>query len=205
MLHSSTARNVKTFLQNDFSRISSSVALQILKLAGVEPNIKASEIAAGDAEAIYRAIQDVKIMNPSTDCISPIGEKEILKGLEREIQADFYSTTTSPPSVYRGNPFIIEAGVAYGGDQPGEEPADLLRFANRVPLLYQQGACAITRSVLKTDWRNYGLSQSRDTLPVGPLSIFVHMASVWVPFTSESKEAVADYDEIKKEIRLKSF
>jgi len=77
-----------------------------------------------------------------------------------------------------------------------------MRFANRVPLLYQPGACAVTKAVIETSWRNYGLSQSRGALPQGPLVIFVHIASVWVPFTSESKEAVADYDEIRKEIRL---
>ena len=80
--------------------------------------------------------------------------------------------------------------------------ARIMRFANRVPLLYQPGACAVTKAVLETSWRKYGLSQSRGALPQGPLVIFIHMASVWVPFTSESKEAIADYDEIRKEIRL---
>lgn len=202
MLHSSTARNVKTFLQNDFSRISSKIATEILKIAGVAPGIKSSAIPAGNAEAIYRAIEQVKIMNPATDCLAPIGEAAILKGLEREVQADFYTAISRPPSVYRGNPFIIEIGMAWGGKQPADEPATLLRFANRVPLLYQQGACSIARSVVTTDWKNYGLSQSKDAMPIGALTVFVHMASVWVPFTSESKEAIADYPEIKKEIRL---
>ncbi|MBM4051064.1 MAG: DNA topoisomerase VI subunit B, partial [Planctomycetes bacterium] len=78
----------------------------------------------------------------------------------------------------------------------------LLRFANRVPLLYQQSACAMTRSVATTDWRNYGLQQSEGSLPTGPVTIMVHVASVWVPFTSESKEAIAHYPEIIKETRL---
>jgi DNA topoisomerase-6 subunit B len=78
----------------------------------------------------------------------------------------------------------------------------VIRYANRVPLLYQQSACATFKSVLDTTWRNYGVAQSRGALPAGPMVIFVHMASVWVPFTSESKEAIADYDEIRKEIKL---
>lgn len=202
MLHGTTARNVKTFLQNDFSRISPKIAGEILKIACVNFTQKPADIPAGNAEAIYRAIQQVKIMNPATDCLAPIGEPAILKGLEREVKADFYSAISRPPSVYRGNPFIIEIGLAWGGEQSMEEPATLLRFANRVPLLYQQGACSITRSVVTTDWKNYGLTQPRESLPIGSLTIFVHMASVWVPFTSESKEAIADYPEIKKEIRL---
>ncbi|MGH7875731.1 MAG: DNA topoisomerase VI subunit B, partial [Candidatus Binatia bacterium] len=78
----------------------------------------------------------------------------------------------------------------------------VIRYANRVPLLYQQSACATFKAVLDTTWRNYGVAQSRGALPTGPMVIFVHMASVWVPFTSESKEAIADYDEIRKEIKL---
>ena len=80
--------------------------------------------------------------------------------------------------------------------------ARVIRYANRVPLLYQQSACATFKAVLDTTWRNYGVAQSRGALPAGPMVIFVHMASVWVPFTSESKEAIADYDEIRKEIKL---
>jgi len=130
---------------------------------------------------------------------------------------------TRPPSVYRGNPFVIEAGLAYGkgpdqavatpeapaaplaeGEQQDDdrELARVIRYANRVPLLYQQSACATFKAVLETAWRNYGIAQSRGALPAGPMVIFVHMASVWVPFTSESKEAIADYDEIRKEIKL---
>ncbi len=141
-------------------------------------------------------------MNPPTDCISPIGAEEIEKGLKKEIKAEFYAAVTRPPSVYRGNPFIIEAGIAYGGEQGAEDTITLLRYANRVPLLYQQGACAVTKSVINTSWRPYGLSQSRGALPAGPCTLVIHIASVWVPFTSESKEAIAHYPEIIKEIKL---
>jgi DNA topoisomerase-6 subunit B len=78
----------------------------------------------------------------------------------------------------------------------------VLRYANRVPLQFQQAACAITQTVTSTNWRAYGLSQSRGALPGGPVTVMVHVASVWVPFTSESKEAIAGYPEIIKELRL---
>jgi len=149
-----------------------------------------------------KGIQKTKLMMPPTDCISPIGAEALEKGLRKEVNAEFYATVSRSPSVYRGNPFIIEAGIAYGGNQDAEGSVRLLRFANRVPLLYQQGACAVTRSVVGTAWRNYGLSQSQGALPIGPCTIAVHIASVWVPFTSESKEAIAHYPEIIKEIKL---
>lgn len=147
-------------------------------------------------------IKKTKLIAPPTDCISPIGADLLEKGLRKEVNAEFFCATTRPPAVYRGNPFVIEAGLAYGGQQNAEESVNLLRFANRVPLLYQQGACAVTRSVINTAWRSYGLNQSRGAVPVGPCTIVVHIASVWVPFTSESKEAIAHYPEIIKEIKL---
>jgi DNA topoisomerase-6 subunit B len=88
--------------------------------------------------------------------------------------------------------------IEFGADQP----AHLLRFANRVPLLYDPEGCAITKAAVQTNWRGYGLQQTKGTLPLGPLVILVHVASVWVPFTSEAKEAVAPYEEIVKEIHL---
>jgi DNA topoisomerase-6 subunit B len=185
------------------------------------------KIHGDTAEKLYKAIQQTPIMNPPTDCLSPIGEKAILAGLYKQIKGDFYTAVSRKPAVYRGNPFAIEVGLAFGTGQAGmvqsaveqEEKGPLaegeekdaenevqmarvMRFANRVPLLYQPGACAVTKSVVETSWRNYGLTQPRGGLPQGPIVVFVHMASVWVPFTSESKEAVADYDEIRKEIRL---
>ena len=114
----------------------------------------------------------------------------------------FIATVTRPPRVYRGNPFQIEVGLAYGGSWPADKTIELFRFANRVPLLFQRGACGITDAIVRTDWRNYQLSQPKGSLPVGPMALLVHIASVWVPFTSESKEAVAHYPDITKEIQL---
>ena len=202
MLEDTKARHLKSFLTSEFSRVSPRVADQIIANAGLQPNNRPSRIARQEAETLYKAIQSVKIMNPPTDCVCPIGEELLLKGVKKELKADFYTAVTRPPAVYRGNPFVIEAALAYGGEIPDEGPVRLLRFANRVPLLYQQSACAITRAVTTTTWRNYRLSQSAGALPVGPAIIIVHIASVWVPFTSESKEAIAHYPEIIKEVRL---
>jgi DNA topoisomerase-6 subunit B len=227
MLQDTKSHWLSGFLSSDFSRVSTATANEICKAAGLNPQMKPRQAVGEAAEKLYKAIQKTPIMNPPTDCLSPIGEKAILAGLYKQIKGDFYTAVSRKPAVYRGNPFAIEVGLAFGTGQAGmvqsaveqeeavplaEGEADekagevqmarVMRFANRVPLLYQPGACAVTKAVVETTWRNYGLSQSRGALPQGPLVIFVHMASVWVPFTSESKEAVADYDEIRKEIRL---
>ncbi len=218
MLKETGAKQVGAFLQNDFSRVSSSIAQKICAKAGITPRTWVTAVDPPTAEKLYHALQGAKLRAPSTDCLAPIGAEAILSGLLKEIKAEFYTASTRPPSVYRGNPFQIEVGMAFGGQLGGlnadtanangkngkSEPvqARVIRFANRVPLLYQQSACCTFKSVIETKWNNYGVSQARGSLPQAPMVILIHMASVWVPFTSESKEAVADYDEIRKEIKL---
>lgn len=220
MLKESQARNLQAFMSGEFSRVSARIAEQIIHAANLKSRSKPASLTRGDAERLVAGIRQTKIMAPATDCVVPIGQDELLKGLQNLIpQADFYTTVTRPPAVYRGNPFQIEAALAYGGpsfgqtasDDPDDEDAGnggedqlvrLIRLANRVPLLYQQGACAMFKATAATNWKSYGMSQGRGALPSGPAVLMVHIASVWVPFTSESKEAVAHYPEILKEIRL---
>ena len=202
MLGDTKGRTLKTALQADFSRVSAHVAEEICRAAGLNPEAKPRSLGVQQIEALFRAIPKVKVMAPPSNVIVPVGEALILEGLKQMVKADFYTATTRSPAVYRGNPFLVEAGLAYGGGLPAEELVDLWRFANRVPLQYQQSACAITRAALSTDWRSYGLQQGKGALPVGSMVLLVHVASVWVPFTSESKEAIASYPEIIRELRL---
>ncbi|MEO1974232.1 MAG: DNA topoisomerase VI subunit B, partial [Pirellulaceae bacterium] len=198
MFRDTGSRNLTSCLRNDFSRVSPRVASEICEKAKVSPKRRPADIRREEADAIYKAIKQTKIMSPPTDCIAPIGEDLILAALKAEVEADFYSAVTRRPTIYRGNPFLVEVGLAYGGEMPREESAALYRYANRVPLQYQQGACAITRAVSGTNWKSYMVQHPKGALPVGPLLIMVHIASVWVPFTSESKDAVAQYPEIIK-------
>ena len=223
MLQDTKSHWLSGFLSGDFSRVSPRLAEDICKAASLSPRARPRDVHGQAAENLYKGIQATKIMAPPTNCLSPIGEKAILAGLYQQIKGEFYTAVTRPPAVYRGNPFVIEAGLAYGkgpeqapesqakkeiplaegeAAEHDHELARVIRYANRVPLLYQQSACVSYKSVLDTTWRNYGVAQSRGAVPSGPMVIFVHMASVWVPFTSESKEAIAEYDEIRKEITL---
>ena len=210
MLERTESTQLGAFLQKDFCRVGLKTAKEICakadKLVGTKSTITnrtwVSQIGHSDAEAIYKAIQDVRITAPPTNCVQPIGTKTLLAGLLKEVKAEFYSASTRPPTVYRGRPFVIEAAIAYGGDLPGDDNARVIRFANRVPLLYQQSGCCSFKAVVENNWKNYGLAQPRNSVPAAPLVVMIHMASVWVPFTSESKEAIADYDEIRKEMKL---
>ncbi|HDZ21620.1 MAG TPA: DNA topoisomerase VI subunit B [Phycisphaerae bacterium] len=225
MVADTKARTIQQFLTGEFSRVSPRIAQEILQAAELKSRTSPRRLNGEQVKAIYNAVQHIKIMAPATNCVVPIGEHQLIAGLKHVVAAEFYTATTRSPAVYRGNPFVIEVALAYGkpeakqtdaekdaGDIPPPDVDDeaddtqplakIIRFANRVPLQYQQGACAITKSTLGLNWRSYGLPQSRGALPAGPLTIVVHMASVWVPFTSESKEAIASYPEIIKEIRL---
>lgn len=202
MAQGTTSHSIQGFLTKDFSRVSNPVATEILQKAGISADMKARDITLEEAERLYKAINETKIMAPQSNCLSPIGEDLILRGMQQMVKADFYASTTRPPAVYRGNPFQIEVGMAWGGEMPADELCTLYRFANRVPLQYQQSACGITKAAMSIAWNGYGVSQSKGALPTGPMLIILHIASVWVPFTSESKEAVAHYPEILKEMRL---
>jgi DNA topoisomerase-6 subunit B len=202
MMKDTSSRHLRGMLSEDFSRVSAAVADQICHAAGLRPDADPRRLSTAQVELLFRAIPKVKIMAPPTACLSPIGDELLEKGLQTRVPCDFATAVTRPPSVYRGNPFQIEVGLAYGGQLPADELMELYRFANRVPLQYQQAACAITKAVMTIDWKSYGLQQSRGALPTGPIVLSVHIASVWVPFTSESKESVASYPEIVKEIRL---
>jgi len=256
MAAESKSHDVKGFLRTAFSRVSSAVADEILAKAALKGRVRPRGLGEDRdlAEKLHKAIGETRIMAPPTNCLSPIGDELMKRGLvsflnvietegpEEETQLDldqagkkkaskkerqakaeapavpdappeegvekikghnyFIATVTRPPKVYRGNPFQVEVGLAYGGSWPADKPIELFRFANRVPLLFQRSACGVTDAIVKTDWRNYLLSQPKASLPVGPMALLVHIASVWVPFTSESKEAVAHYPEIIREIQL---
>ncbi len=203
MLADSPDKTVKQVLIDDFSRISPAVAQEICVRAKVNPKTPAERIHGDELERLHRALGEVRVMAPPATAVVPIGEGLLIEGLKRRFpRADFYVSTTRPPAVYRGNPFVVEAGLAYGGDLPLDELAEIMRFANRVPLQYQPKACAISEAVYQTNWRGYELSQSKGSLPLAPMVIAVHLASVWVPFTSEAKEAVAHYDDLMREMKL---
>jgi len=219
--------SINKFLTHSFSRITNQTANNVLRESGYR-NIKYYK---DNSEELYCALQKVKIKAPPTNCLSPIGSELIQKALlnlvymnnNNIISSDsinkivkssfkyrngldnnglFIVSVTRKPFVYRGNPFVIEVGVAYGKGIQSEETVKLYRFANKVPLLYQQSACATNKAMMQTVWKNYGIQQSRGALPYGPMIVLIHIASVWVPYTSESKEAIAHYSEIIKEIKL---
>ena len=202
MLREAEERKMTSFLRHNFSGVSMRAAREILGKAGLEESRQPRRIKAEEAQAVLDSFQKVKLLNPPTDCLSPIEDLLIKKGLSKAIDSRFASTVTRETRVTQGNPFQIEVGLVFGGDLVSDSPIEILRFANRVPLMYQQGGCLLTKAVESVDWKRYGLDQPGGRgIPKGPAAVLIHLASTNVQFTSEAKEAVAVNEEVLGEIR----
>jgi DNA topoisomerase-6 subunit B len=194
-------KDMVSFLTKEFSSVGKNNAKKICKLARVSFKTKPKDLNHKEIERLHKAMNMVKLRSPPTNCLSPVDENSLLNGLKKEFPATFYSAVVRRPSVYRGYPFQVEVALAYGEPLKNDQ-AILLRFANHTPLLYNAGECAITKAAVNVNWRSYGLSQSTNSLPNAPLIILVDVLSVWIPYTSEGKQAIASYPEIIKEITL---
>ena len=210
MLTESTDSRLSVFLRTNFSGVSTRAAKELCSAAELEVKIKPKQMTPDQIRALLESFQGermfngkpVKLLNPPTNCLSPIEEMLIKKGLSKTIDSRYAITMTRAPNVSQGNPYQVEVGLIFGGNMVADKPVEILRFANRVPLMYQQGGCLLTKAIESVDWRQYGLDQAGGKgVPKGPAAILVHLASTNVQFTSEAKEALADNGEVMEEVR----
>ncbi len=202
MLRESEEKRMTSFLRHNFSGVSMRAAKELLSSSEIEEIRNPKRINSEDAKKLIEAFQKVKLLPPPTDCLSPIDDLLIKKGLSKAIDSRFASTVTRLPTVSQGNPFQVEVGLVFGGDLSADGPIEVLRFANRVPLMYQQGGCALTKAIESINWKQYGLDHPGGKgLPKGAAAVLIHLASTNVQFTSEAKEAVSDNEEVSNEIR----
>jgi len=206
----SSESRMTTFLRRTFSGVSGRAAKELCEVSELEEKLKPKTLKPQQVRALLEAFQGerlmkgkpVKLLNPPTSCLSPIEELLIKKGLSKTIDSKFVATMTRAPSVTQGNPFQVEVGLIFGDGMAADKPVEILRFANRVPLMYQQGGCLLTKAIESVDWRQYGLDQAGGRgVPKGPAAILVHLASTNVQFTSEAKEALSDNETVMEEAR----
>ena len=206
----SSESRMTTFLRRTFSGVSGRAAKELCEVSELEEKLKPKSLNPQQVRALLEAFQGerllkgkpVKLLNPPTSCLSPIEELLIKKGLSKTIDSKFVTTMTRAPSVTQGNPFQVEVGLIFGEGMAADKPVEILRFANRVPLMYQQGGCLLTKAIESVDWRQYGLDQAGGRgVPKGPAAILVHLASTNVQFTSEAKEALSDNETVMEEAR----
>ncbi len=198
------ATKTASFLKNDFDRVGATSIEKIQKIVKFDLNKDPKQMAWDEAESIIKAFKKIDFIAPNTDGLSPIGEDRIKKSLNKIIEPEFVHTITRKPKVYSGGfPFQIEVGIGYGGkagrgDNSEDAKVEIMRFANRAPLLFDAGNCAITKAVNAVDWKRYGV---RD-LNSAPLTVFINFISVHVPYMGAGKQSVADEEEVMDELKL---
>ena len=199
--YSSDYRKLSALLQNAFSRVSSG---KVAELREVVPDVNfdknPSELTWEEAEKVVKGFQQVKWIAPATDSLVPIGREQIENSFRNIFSPELVVVTERSPKVYKGGiPFIVEAGIAYGGGiASAGKQGEIMRFANKVPLLFDTSGCAITETVKAIDWKRYDLKKFDEE----PIAVLVNLASVHIPYTGAGKQAVAAEEEVENEIRF---
>jgi DNA topoisomerase-6 subunit B len=197
IITATTSTNMLSFMMTHFHRVGKVKAKAFLREANIDPEKDPRDLSANEIVVMVRAMKTFKgFLPPDPYCLSPLGEELLLKGIEKELQPEFVYVEQRKPSAYSGYPFIIEMGIAYGGEVPSSSGITLYRFANKIPLLYDE-ASDVSRKVIneKKDWRRYKVS------PDMPLAVVSHICSTKIPYKTVGKEFIADLPEVEKEIR----
>jgi DNA topoisomerase-6 subunit B len=209
MSHATKARKVSAFLKTDFDRMGEKAIEEIQKKVHFDLEKDPKKLVWEEAEEIVKTFKTIQFIAPRTDGLRPIGEERIQKSVKEIVEPEFLSVVERKPTVYQGGfAFQVEAAVGFAGnagrsqgkDENGTETKkmEIMRFANRVPLLFDSGGCALTKAVQTVDWRRYGIKD----LDNAPLTVFIHILSVHIPYTGAGKQAVADEEEVMEELRL---
>jgi len=203
MAKASQSRTVKGMLQTEFSRVSASKANEVANYVDFDINMSPKKLGWTEAEQILKAFKRMQFLAPATDCLRPIGGSNIELTMQSILAPEFLSVVERKPAVYGGGyAFQVEVGIAYGGNagrrlQSGEKRMEILRYANRAPLLFDQGGCALAKAVGSIDWKRYGLRDIENS----PTTVFINLVSTHIPYVSAGKQSVADVEEIVEEIR----
>ncbi len=198
--------NLSSYLKTGFTRVSD-LTLQELTKKGIQKkllNTPLSSISQEDLKAVYSGLQNLELMAPSTRSVLTIGEEALSKSIKKLGDVDFFSVVSRKPTICDAKPVVIEVAVARllktGLD--ADDQVQVLRFANRVPLQFDKGNCAIVRAIESVNWKSYGLGQPRNSIPLGPYVIAVSVVSPFIKFKNASKETIDASDELVNEIRL---
>ncbi|MEZ4814041.1 MAG: DNA topoisomerase VI subunit B [Bdellovibrionota bacterium] len=197
---------LQTFLEKGFSRITTQVTNDMAKYGFKKPWLKKSlsELKKEEHQIVYQSLQKVELMAPSTRSVLRIGEESLSKSVNRLGEIDFFSVVSRKPKICDAKPVVVEVAVARLKDSKlGEDDtAQVLRFANRVPLQFDKAACAIVKAIESVNWKAYGLQQSKNSIPQGPYVIAVSVVSPFIKFKNASKETIDASEELVEELRL---
>ncbi len=224
--------NQKTTLQgilsNSFQKMSNDKAKDIINRAGltVKP---ADQYDEHELIKVVNICKHTKFQSPNTDHLSPIGEKILTVGMTSEYSIILNKETSTSGSqthlsakilkpsltayssricIVNNRPTIVECGIAYGGDIPSFK---LYRFANKIPLLYDEGSDVAREVISEVGINKMGISKkdvkeqfsnvetrSDRTVEYLPIHIFFHICSTKIPYKTAGKESIASEGDLKK-------
>jgi len=192
----SDAKNMLRFLRKSFHRVGDATARQFLSTTKLDPRRDPKKLSHEDIVELARALRNYDgFLPPDASCLSPLGEDLLKAGILKELKPEFVTVESRKPSAYSGHPFIVEVGAAYGGGIPAGS-ISLYRFANRIPLLYDESSDVSWKAVNQLmNWKRYNVDHA-----TAPLAIVVHICSTKIPYKTVGKEFVADRPEIEREI-----
>ncbi|KAA8549565.1 hypothetical protein F0562_001417 [Nyssa sinensis] len=189
LIAETSKQNLLQFLQHEFVNIGKSYAERLIGEMGPDfsPKTPVKSLTSQQIVRIHQLFRQAKFDDPSGDCLSPAGEYNLRLGIIKELHPDMVATYSGSAQVFEGHPFIVEAGVSVGGKDV-KQGLNIFRFANRIPLLFEQGADVVTRSALKRiNWNSYKINQTQDKI-----GVFVSIVSTKIPFKGTGKEYIGD-------------
>ena len=185
-----------TFLTKRFQRVGPTTALKFAEFAGFKPEKRMGVMTNQELVNLSDSLQKFEdFLAPDPSCLAPLGETPLEKGIKKFFNPDFTAVVQRTASAYSGFPFIVEMGIAYGGEIKTGGP-HVYRYANRIPLLYDEGSDVVLKVVNDTDWGRYKIKGDP------PFIIVSHICSTRIPYKTAGKENVADRPEIERELRL---
>ncbi len=191
----SNCRNMLDFMTENFHRVGVQTARQFLKFAGIKESKNPKKLRSEEIVDLVQAMKRFDgFLPPDASCLSPLGEDLLREGIIKELEPEFVAVTQRKPSTYSGHPFIVEVAIAYGGKIPNKNDIVLYRFANKIPLMYDEYGDVSWRVLRSINWRRYRVT------PEMPVAVFVHICSTKIPYKSVGKETVADIPEVQREI-----
>ena len=195
LIYHTKQKNLLDFMKNHFHKVGNITAKKFLEYSKLNPSKKPKKLSH---EEVVMLVQNMKrykdFRPPDASCLSPIGQDLLKSGIMKELKPEYIVVNQRKPSTYAGHPFIIEIGIAYGGEIPRRTSFQIYRFANKIPLLYDEASDVSYRVINAINWRRYKVS------PDMPIAIVVHICSTKVPYKTVGKEFISDRPEIRREV-----
>ncbi|MBS7645525.1 MAG: DNA topoisomerase VI subunit B [Candidatus Bathyarchaeia archaeon] len=195
LLAASEAKTLRDFMMESFQRIGRKTAEAFLEYAGLDPKKTVASLSPEEILLIVNSMKSYgRFLPPDASCLSPLGEELLEAGIRKVLKPEFVAVHQRPAASYSGYPFIVEVGIAYGGGIPKEDKVALLRFANKIPLLFDEASDVSWKVVNSLDWRRYKITMDM------PIAVITHLCSTKIPYKTVGKEYIADRPEIEREI-----